>query len=190
VSAGTLRRRWNRLLTGPLRRLVDRPGRWLRAHVEPGMTVLDVGCGEGHHSLALARLVDASGRVVAVDLRADALDELARRAARARLGGRIEARPCTARDLGVADLAGRVDLALAVYVLHHAADAARLVGEVHRVLRPGGAFLVVEPGHHASPAERESVEALARAAGFAVADHPRLRGNWAVRLVKGPSAAG
>ena len=190
MSAGTLRRRLNRLLTGPLRPLLDRPARWLRPYVAPGMTVLDVGCGEGHHSLAMARLVGAEGRVVAVDLRADALAVLERRAARARLAGWIEPRRCTAEDLGVADLAGRVDLAPAVYVLHHAADPARLVGEVHRVLRPGGTFLVVEPGHHASPAEQAGVESLARAAGFAVADHPRLRGNWAVRLVQGPPPAG
>ena len=50
---------------------------------EPGMRVLDFAAGAGGKSLALAALMENSGRIVATDVRAAALTELERRAERA-----------------------------------------------------------------------------------------------------------
>ena len=173
------------VLMGPLRHVLERPERMLRRHVGPGMIVLDVGCGEGHYSIGLARLVGSSGRVISVDLRAEAVEALRKRIARSPLSARIEPRLSSERDLAVEDVAGRVDFALAVYVVHHASDVPLLMSNVYGALKPGGVFLVVEPRHHAGPPEREAVEAAAGNAGFAVAGHPRLLRDWAVRLAKG-----
>jgi len=175
----------DRFLAKPIRYLFETPRRLLRGYVQQGMTVLDVGCGSGYYSLGMARSVGATGRVVSVDTQADAIAALKKKAEEAGLAGRIETRVSGERDLGVSDLGGRVDFALAVYVVHHAADVAALMRDVHGALKPGGKFLVVEPRHHASAAEREATEAAGRGAGFTVADHPRLKRDWAVVFVKG-----
>lgn len=175
----------DRILARPIRYLFETPRRLLRGYVERGMTVLDVGCGTGYYSLGMARLVGPSGRVVAVDTQAEVIAVLRKRAREIGLSERIEARVSDVQDLGVSDLSGHVDFALAVYVLHHAADVPGLVTDVHRALKSGGRFLVVEPKHHASAAEREAIEGAARGAGFLVADHPQLKRDWAVVFVKG-----
>lgn len=173
------------ILSRIFRRSFETPRRVLKPFVEHGMTVLDVGSGNGDHSLAMARLVGPSGRVVAVDMKDESIAALQRRAAKSKLADRIETRVCGEDDLQIAELNGRIDLALAVYVVHHAADVAMLMEQVHAALRSGGTFLVVEPRHHASDAEREAVESKARTAGFTIIDHPRLRRDWAVRFAKG-----
>jgi SAM-dependent methyltransferase len=172
------------LLAKPLRNLLEKPQKILRPYVQPGMTVIDVGCGEGLHSIAMARLVGAGGRVVSVDPKAGAIQSLKQRAARLPVASCIEPRICSKLDLAVADLAGQVDFALAVYVVHHAKDVACLMKNVHQALRPGGMFLIIEPRHHASVGECQATEAAATEAGFVVLDHPRLRRDWAVRLTK------
>jgi ubiquinone/menaquinone biosynthesis C-methylase UbiE len=174
----------DRILAKPIRYLFETPARLLKGYVEDGMTVLDVGCGAGYYSLGMAQSVGPKGRVIAVDTETDAIATLRRKADEAGLSERIETRVCSGQDLGVGDLSGQVDFALGVYVVHHAGDAGSLMSDVHRALRPGGKFLVVEPRHHASAADCEATEAAARAAGLALAEHPRLKRDWAVTFVK------
>jgi ubiquinone/menaquinone biosynthesis C-methylase UbiE len=168
----------------PLRHVLERPERMLRHHVKPGMTVLDVGCGEGHYSIGMARLLGSSGRVISVDLRSEVIEALKERVALFHLSERIEPRLCSEGDLAIEDMNGRVDFALAVYVVHHASDVQLLMRNVYRALRPGGVFLVVEPRHHAGSREREATEVAARNVGLSVAGHPRLIRDWAVSLIK------
>ena len=185
MTSSVLTRWIDAVLRKPLRRLVETPRRMLRGYVMPGMTVLDVGCGAGDHTLGMARLVGPNGRVVSVDTETDSIATLKERAARAKLSGRIEARVCKEQDLGIHDLAGQFDFALAVYVIHHAADPAGLMRDVYGALKTGGILLIVEPRHHASPAECQATESAAQAAGFTILDHPKLWRDWAVRFVKG-----
>jgi ubiquinone/menaquinone biosynthesis C-methylase UbiE len=175
----------DRLLAKPIRYLFETPVRLLKSYVKPGMTVLDVGCGTGYYSLGMAQSVGPKGRVIAVDTEIEAIATLKRKAKEAGLSERIETRVCRDQDLGIRDLSGQVDFALAVYVLHHAKNANSLIRNVHRALRPHGKFLIVEPRHHASPNECESIEAAARATGLALAEYPRLKRDWAVTFRKG-----
>lgn len=177
-------RKIDRILAKPIRYLFETPARLLRGYVKHGMVVLDVGCGTGYYSLGMARSVGRKGRVIAVDTEAEAIATLRKRAEEAGLSGQIETRLCSEHDLGISDLSGQIDFALAVYVIHHTKDAGSLMSDVYRGLKQGGKFLVVEPRHHASAAEREATEAAARGAGFALADHPRLKRDWAVTFVK------
>jgi 2-polyprenyl-3-methyl-5-hydroxy-6-metoxy-1,4-benzoquinol methylase len=52
----------------PIRKLLHPPRRVLGAYIKERMTVMDVGCGMGHFSIGMAKLVGENGKVIAVDL--------------------------------------------------------------------------------------------------------------------------
>lgn len=172
------------LLINPLRRLFESPERLVRPLVRPGMTVLEPGCGMGYFSLPLARLVGPSGRVVCVDLQPRMLDGLRKRARRAGLLDRIDTIQCGPDDLRLHPWAGRVDLALAIHVVHEVPDQAGFLGQVHQALRAGGSLLVREPKGHVTPAQFEETLSAARAAGFQVSAPPVPSKGPSALLVK------
>ncbi|MDC8753416.1 class I SAM-dependent methyltransferase [Erythrobacter sp. sf7] len=55
------------------------------ANIRPGMTVADIGAGEGYYTVRLAERVGEDGRVLAQDIDPEALDRLGRRIERERL---------------------------------------------------------------------------------------------------------
>ncbi|MAK98585.1 MAG: SAM-dependent methyltransferase [Citromicrobium sp.] len=55
------------------------------AAIEPGMTVADIGAGEGYYTIRLAERVGEEGRVLAQDIDRGALERLGRRVERERL---------------------------------------------------------------------------------------------------------
>ena len=55
------------------------------ADLRSGMTVADIGAGEGYYTVRLAERVGADGRVLAQDISREALDRLGRRVERERL---------------------------------------------------------------------------------------------------------
>jgi ubiquinone/menaquinone biosynthesis C-methylase UbiE len=130
------------------------------------MTVLEPGCGMGFFSVPLARLVGPSGRVVCVDLQPKMLDGLRRRARRAGVLDRIETIVAAATDLRIDAWAGRVDLALAIHVVHELPDALAFVSQLHRALRTGGTLMVSEPKGHVSETAFAATLALVERSGF------------------------
>ncbi len=100
------------LLASPLLRLMANPRKLLAPYVHEGMTVLEPGPGMGFFTLELARLVGASGRVVALDIQSKMLDGLKRRLAKAGLLERVNIRLVGPDTMGLAEWAGSVDFAL------------------------------------------------------------------------------
>lgn len=173
------------LMASPLRRLLQNPETMLKPYVEPGMTVLDIGSAMGFFSLPLARMVGSSGHVVSIDVQEPMIRALDRRLAKAKLTARVETRLCDPDHLGIHDLAGSVDLALAFYVVHEAASPSRLLSEIHAALKPGGRLLLSEPRGHVSSSEFEEATATATGAGFSVVDRPSLRRSYTALFEKG-----
>ena len=173
------------LLLAPMRRISQRPTRILGPFVRPGMLVVEPGCGMGFFTLDLARMVSPGGRVVAIDLQPKMLAGLRRRVARARLEGVVEIRQAKPDRLGIGDLAGQVDLAVALYVVHELPDPAAFFTEVARALKPESALLVLEPPLHVSRAAFESSLELAQRTGLVVRDRPKVGFNRAALLARG-----
>lgn len=96
--------------------------------------VVDVGSGTGLLTLEIAPLVD---RVWAVDI-ASAMSEYL--SAKAASGGLENVETVTSSAVSLPLVDGCADVVVSNYCLHHLDDAgkAAALGEVHRVLRPGG----------------------------------------------------
>lgn len=109
----------------------------LREELRPGDRVLDLGCGAGRF-LALAAA--AGGRPVGVEIAEAALDRARRNAPGAELH-RVD----PGADLPLADAS--IDLVWCSEVIEHVADTAQFLGEVRRVLAPGGRALLTTPCH-------------------------------------------
>jgi SAM-dependent methyltransferase len=139
---------------------------WLAEVLElrPGTTVLDLAAGTGKLT---APLVERGLRVVAVEP-SEGMRELLRSAAPG-----AEALAGTAEEIPLAD--GAVDAVVVAQAFHWFAHGTAL-GEIHRVLRPGGALALVWNRRDLSaPAHALLEEVMARAVG----DTPRHRdGNW------------
>ena len=168
-------------IDNPLRRLIHNPEKIVGPYVQPGMTVMDVGCGMGFCSIAMVKLVGNQGRVIAVDLQQKMLDVLWRRAEKAGVADRIQLHKCEQDRLGVETL---VDFALAFMMVHEVPDQRRLLEEIYGCLKPGGKLLVAEPKIHVPGKAFGRTVALAGEAGFEVVEEPRVHGCRAVVLEK------
>jgi ubiquinone/menaquinone biosynthesis C-methylase UbiE len=163
------------LLASPLRKLLHDPVKMLAPFVREGMTVLEPGPGMGFFTLELACRVGPSGRVIAVDVQPGMLAVLKRRAAKAGLAGRLDARLAQPDSMGLSDAAGAVDFTLAFAVVHEFPDAAAFFTQAARASKPGAQLLLAEPSGHVKPPEFEAELGAAQVAGFAVLDRLPVR---------------
>ena len=172
------------LLASPVRRWLHDPAAILGPFVSEGMVVLEPGPGMGFFTLELARRVGPKGRVVAIDVQPRMLEGLVKRATKAGLIARIDARLAKGENLGVEDCAGQVDFALAFAMVHEAANPEALFKDIHNCLKPGGKLLVAEPvGHVPAQAFAVSLDQAGRA-GFTPESRPGIRRCHAAVLVR------
>ncbi len=101
-------------------------------HPTADSRVLDVGAGMGEDVPAIS----AAGRVYAIDVSQNALDAIPD-------GLVAEKKLCDAGRIGYPD--GFFDTAVAFDVLEHIEDDVAAIGEIRRVLKPGGHFVFTVP---------------------------------------------
>jgi ubiquinone/menaquinone biosynthesis C-methylase UbiE len=171
-------------LLNPLRRVMQNPEKLLSPYVRDGMWVVDTGCGMGYFTLPLAKLVGATGHVLAVDLQEKMIGNLRKRADKAGLANRIETRVCSSNSLQLDDHQGKVDFALAFAMVHEVPDPDRLLAEFHSLLKAGGCLLLAEPSFHVSKEAFAATLALAEQTGFAVTARPSINKSQAALLTK------
>jgi SAM-dependent methyltransferase len=153
------------------------------------MTTLDFGCGMGHFSLPLARMVGPGGRVVCVDIQPKMLANLERRARKAGLLGRLELRRASEGDFGLQGLAGQVDFAVAFAVVHEVPDEGRLFRDLAAVLKPGARLFLAEPIFHVRGKGFAEELGWAQDAGLGVIERPAVKRAHAAVLAVGRCAS-
>jgi len=112
-----------------------------RAGLAPGERVIDVGCGCGETTLALARRVAPAGQVLGVDLSAPMLARAAERARAAGLGDVIRFENADAQTHRLP--AGAFDVAYSRFGVMFFADPAAAFANLRTTLRPGGRLAFV-----------------------------------------------
>jgi 2-polyprenyl-3-methyl-5-hydroxy-6-metoxy-1,4-benzoquinol methylase len=109
-----------------------------RTGIREGMTCLDAGCGGGDVSLALARLVGPSGRVLGIDGDALKLNAARQEAARRKLSN-VEFQQANIYEWSAESAFDRV---YARFLLTHLPDCATALSIMRHALRPGGILIV------------------------------------------------
>lgn len=106
--------------------------------LEPGMEALDLGCGTGLVTLALAPFVKT---MTAADASAEMLAVLAEKIA---AGGHGNVRAVRMDLDGDAPLGGSYDLVISSMTLHHVRDVDALLARLFAALRPGGRIALAD----------------------------------------------
>ena len=111
------------------------------AGVKPGMSVADIGAGEGYYTVRLAPLVGKDGRVLAEDIIPEARDRLAERAQRERLDN-------VAVKLGAPDNPSlppaSFDRIFLVHMYHEVTAPYAFMWHLRGGLKPDGEVIVVD----------------------------------------------
>ena len=125
------------------------------AGVKPGMSVADVGAGEGYYTVRLARVVGPKGRVLAEDIIPEVRDQLSDRVQRERLDN-------VAVKLGTADNpmlpAASFDRIFLVHMYHEVQSPYAFLWHMRESVKPDGLVIVVDSNrpvkqHGMPPAE-------------------------------------
>ncbi|MFD1413594.1 class I SAM-dependent methyltransferase [Oceanobacillus jeddahense] len=144
-----------------------------QSDIQPGMQVIDFGCGSGRLTIPVAERVGTSGKVTAVDIQAEMLERVEKKRkekklmnikfAEGKIGlGELQLSPC--------------DHALLVNVLGEIPNREAAFTEIFNILKPDGILTVAETIFDPHFQKREEVLKLAGKAGFHEMD---FNGNWA-----------
>ena len=114
------------------------------AQLAPGMTLVDVGAGEGLVAFRAIDRVGAALRVVLTDISASMLRHAESVAARKNVHGQCAFVECTAENLNGIDDAS-ADVVTTRAVLAYVGDKSAAFREFHRILKPGGRISLAEP---------------------------------------------
>jgi ubiquinone/menaquinone biosynthesis C-methylase UbiE len=158
----------------------DKQRTYAAMRLQPGYHVLDVGCGPGTDTIALAQLVGETGRVTGVDHDPAMVSEADRRAVEAGVADRAQHVVADATALPFE--AASFDACRSERLFQHLVDPAAALAEMVRVTRPGGWAAVLETDYATLSIETEEIDLERRLARFTAG---RVRSGYAARKLYG-----
>ena len=159
-----------------------------RSGITPGMTVADIGAGEGYYTIRLAAKVGPRGRVLAEDITPEYLRALGTRVEREHLDN-VSVRLGTPDDPRLPPAS--FDRVLLIHMYHEIADPYAFLWHLRPALAPGGRVIIVDADRstdaHGTPPHLLACELAA--VGYALvdqADMPSAGGYLAAFEARGP----
>ena len=128
----------------------ERPGREVfdlreiivkAANIQTGMDIADIGAGTGFYTRLFASAVGPEGKVYAVDIAKNFIDEIVSQAKEAGMNNVIGI-VNTPRETGLK--AGSIDLAFVCDTYHHFEYPRTMLRSIFHALRPGGSLIVID----------------------------------------------
>ena len=143
--------------------------------VKPGMSVCDLGCGNGFYTLKLSPMVGDDGKVFAVEIQKEMLTMLAKRAAAADVKNIV---PVLGNVADPKLPEASIDIILMVDVYHEMDHPVEMLAAMRKSLKPNGRLVEVEfraedakvPIKALHKMSKEQITKELAANGFKVAD--------------------
>ena len=111
------------------------------AEIRPGMSVADIGAGEGYYTVRLSPIVGRNGRVLAEDIVPATIQDLARRVQRERLAN-VAVKVGLPNDPQLPN--GSFDRVLMIHMYHEIEQPYEFLWHLHEDLKRGGSIVVVD----------------------------------------------
>jgi len=153
------------------RRIFQQPEKILTPFIYSGMTVLDVGCGPGFFTIAIARLLKGEGKVIAADIQDGMLDKIRKKTENTALKHLVEFQSCNNHSIGVKH---QVDFILAFYMVHEVKDKHGFFSELKSILKPSGKIFIIEPKFHVKKVEFQQMVDNLLKMGFTESGRPKV----------------
>lgn len=109
--------------------------------MKKGEAVADIGCGIGYFTIPMAELTGREGRVYAVDIQPEMLEEVKASISEKKLQNIY---PVLSEEYGLKIEDKSVTFAFICTVLHEIEDKEKFLKEARRILKPGGRIAIVE----------------------------------------------
>ena len=166
-------------LDNSFRKLLQNPRKILKNYIQPGMTVMDLGCGPGFFSVEIAGMLNKTGKLIAADLQEGMLEKVKKKIQGTELEKKIVLHKCGKDKIGLTE---KVDFVLAFYMIHEVPDEEKLFKELKSILNPGGKIYIIEPRFHVNKKAFGKMIEMAKEIGFEVDEMPKVFFSRAVLL--------
>ncbi len=116
------------------RKTMDPDAILMKAGLKPGMTLVDIGCGQGYFALPAARIAGPKGKVYGIDIDEEALEHIDSTAS----GERLNIRTILSEAESAVACEGCADVVFFGICLHDFHDPEKVLANARRMLKPGG----------------------------------------------------
>lgn len=166
-------------LESSFRRVFHNPQKIVGKYIQPGMTVLDLGCGTGYFTTEIARLLDNSGKVIAADVQEGMLQFLRNKLKDSELQGKIQIHKSPENTLGLTE---KVDFVLVFYAFHEMKYIDNIMPELKTILQPEAKILITEQKFHVTKYMFNTFIQKMEDNGFIICKRPKIFLSRAVTM--------
>ncbi|MBP1631265.1 MAG: methyltransferase type 11, partial [Bacteroidetes bacterium] len=156
-------------LESRFRLLVQNPRKILKKHIQPNMTVLDLGCGTGYFTLEIVTLLYNKGKVIATDIQKGMLDILKQKIINSDLQKQIQIHNNQENSLNLTE---KVDFILAFYSFHEMKYIDNIISDLAKISTSETKILISEQRFHVSKYMFNSIIQKLTNCGFEICERP------------------